>query len=93
MAGHSVHANPKAILFLMAAGDKDVILTGPSNMGLADPGRMTGHTLALLTVLLTQLHPTLDTLVAARVTGTLAYEAGEEFLEIQGDLETEESES
>jgi hypothetical protein len=42
MASHNVHANPNGIIFklgLMKGSKKKLLLAGPSNMGLADPGQ------------------------------------------------------
>jgi hypothetical protein len=89
LASYSVHASPKAILFQLGTAGQDLVLTGPSNTGLADPAQKAGLTLALLTVILVQLHPSLDTLVGAKTTASLASEAGDLFVDIQNTLEAE----
>ena len=50
MASHNVHANPRGVFFKLGLiGELEVLLAGPSNAGLADPGHATaGEVLGLL---------------------------------------------
>ena len=53
LASHNVHANPKGILFKMGLDpEHDLLLMGPSNYGLADPGQNTALTLNLVSAAL-----------------------------------------
>jgi len=46
MASHNVHANPKGVFFKLGLmGEMNVLLAGPSNAGLADPGDATARSL------------------------------------------------
>jgi hypothetical protein len=91
LAGHSVHANPKGILFALTHDHRDVLLLGPSNNGLADPGQNMGLSLTLLTSVLLPINPSLDTLVIMRVMTSLAQEAAEAWAECQARLDDEET--
>ena len=64
MASHNVHANPKGVFFKLGLlAEEDVLLTGPSDVGLADPGSATAVSLVLATLPLLNLQPTIDELV------------------------------
>lgn len=80
LASHNVHANPKGILYKIGlAPSENLILTGPSNYGLADPGRNTAITLAQLSTALGTIQPTVDSLVLLNVVGELSREVGRDF--------------
>lgn len=64
MASHNVHANPRGLYFRLGLLDEeDVLLTGPSTIGLADPGSATAVSLVQATAPVLNLSPTLDELV------------------------------
>jgi hypothetical protein len=49
MASHNVHANPRGVFFKLGLiGELEVLLAGPSNSGLADPGYATALSLVLV---------------------------------------------
>lgn len=54
MAAHAIHANPKSITFNLGSPEtnKELLLTGPSNTGLADPGQSTAISLHHINVAL-----------------------------------------
>lgn len=81
MASHSVHANPKAITFSLAlkTGD-ETILTGPSILGLTDPGHAAAISLYQVTTVLMMRRPGTDSLVTAKALGAIVDEIGAEFL-------------
>ncbi len=88
LASHNVHANPKGILFKMGlAPERDLLLTGPSNYGLADPGQNTALTLNQVSAALGSVAPTLDTNVFLKVLLTLSREVGDAFVLTQHRLE------
>jgi hypothetical protein len=94
MASHNVHANPKGVFFklgLYAAGE-EVLLAGPSDMGLADPADGTAISLGQITITLLMTRPNIDRLVISETLMTLGREIGETFLKIQLALEKSDQE-
>jgi hypothetical protein len=90
MASHGVHSNPKGILFqLEDIGPQTVLLAGPSNAGLADPGHSALISLNLCTVTLLNLFPDEETLVTLKALRHFVDEAGQAFLEIHNALVAE----
>ena len=90
MASHNVHANPKGIYFKLGLIDEGaILLTGPSNFGLADPGQCTSISLLQSTVALCTVEPNLDTLVGIKILEILIKEIGDLFSEIQSSIERE----
>jgi hypothetical protein len=89
MASHPVHANPKGVLFKLGLlrHEKEVLLTGPSSAGLADPGQCSAISLYQVTVTLGLLEPSLDNLVVLRILERLTDEAKEAFHEVGETLE------
>lgn len=87
MASHNVHANPKGVFFKLGLLDEsEVLLTGRSNAGLADPGHSCAISLMHVTVALCVLEPTLDVLVGLRVLGSLTDEVGDLFAQAHEQL-------
>jgi hypothetical protein len=81
MASHNVHANPQGIFFKLGiVGESEVLLAGPSNGGLADPGHATALALLEISSVLMQHNPTPDNLVAVKIMERLADEIGESML-------------
>jgi hypothetical protein len=68
----------------------EVLLAGPSNFGLADPGQNTALSLTFVTSALVQLDPTVDVMVALEVALALSDEIGESFVAVQKQIEAEE---
>jgi hypothetical protein len=91
MASHNVHANPKGIFFKLGlfAGSQ-ILLAGPSNAGLADPGHATAISLLQITAALTSLNPTLDDLIALKVLERLEDEIGSALISAHQRLERDE---
>jgi hypothetical protein len=88
MASHSVHANVKAIRFSLAlAPDQDLLLTGPSNLGLTDPGHGAAISLGQTTIAMLGLHPSMDSLSMSRVIVLFMDEIGEAFLKAEQRLD------
>ena len=87
MASHNVHANPKGVFFKLGLlNESEVLLTGRSNAGLAEPGHSCAISLMHVTVALCVLEPTLDVLVALRVLGSLTDEVGDLFSQAHEQL-------
>ncbi len=91
MASHNVHANPKSVFFKLGLSPNgpDVLLAGPSNMGLADPGQLTAISLGQMTVALLAGKTDIDRLVISTILAELMDEIGEEFAKTQMILEEE----
>lgn len=88
LASHNVHANPKGVFFKLGLLDEiDVLLAGPSNVGLADPGHSAAISLLQVSVALGLIEPTLDSLVCLRIIGRLTDEIGEAFHEAHQQLQ------
>jgi len=88
MASHNVHANPKGVFFKLGLlSEIDVLLAGPSNAGLADPGHSTA--VSLLQVSAALGTPTLDSSVHLTVLMKLEEQVGELFLDAHRRLEDE----
>jgi len=89
LASHNVHANPKGISFRLGLShnERNILLAGVSDRGLADPAH--GATLSLLqitsTLLLTK--PNMDTLVRSRILMKLQHEIKDEFLKVHNEME------
>ena len=82
MACHNVHANPKGIFFKLGLIPEsgDILLAGPSNLGLSDPGHGTAISLLqITTTLLSSGEMNLDRLVILMILINLERETGEAF--------------
>jgi len=94
MACHNVHSGPKAIEFrlglLKSKAKGSVLLAGPSNYGLADPGQCMAISLAQTTICLLSTKPTIKRLIAMKVILRLVDEICPAFCEIQSEIEREE---
>lgn len=90
-ASDGVHAGPKAIFKPeLKIGKQKIILAGPSNGGLADPGHATAISLGRVTANVAMLNPILDIDVSIRILAILIDEVGEKFLSCHEDLEADE---
>ncbi len=90
MASYGVHSNPKGIKFSLGLGNHPsqmILLAGPSNAGLCDPGHATVISLTNCTVtLLTQI-PTFDALVICQTLLELTEATGLAFLDAHITME------
>ena len=92
MASHNVHANPKGVFFKLGLmNELPVLLSGPSNAGLADPGHGAAIALARVSGSLTVLHPTLDNNIALLMLSQVVDEIGEGFGQAHKRLEQDEA--
>ena len=90
MANHNVHPNSHAAFFKLGLHEThrgNVLLAGPSNLGLADPGHGVALSLSQITASLVSLNPTIDQVVALMVVGLLENETGEAFLRAHEESE------
>jgi hypothetical protein len=93
MACHNVHANPRGLFFKLGLYPEsgDILLAGPSNVGMADPGHSTALSLAQITVSLLTHQPNLDRLVICQILMKLEKEIGEAFMEAARSLMPDKS--
>ena len=63
MASYPTHARPKGIAFDIGLAGHDVMLAGPSNVGLADPGHAVAISLLQITLTLLSRNPDMGDLV------------------------------
>ena len=89
MASDNVHANSHGTFYKLGgfSPDLDILLSGPSNMGLADPGHGTALSLSQITAALVSTAPTLDSLIELMVLRQLEEETGEAFFHAHKDAE------
>jgi hypothetical protein len=89
MACHNIHANPKGVFFklgLYPAGD-EILLAGPSNLGLSDPGQGTALSLLQVTVCLLTSKTTIDGLIICDILKRLQEGIEQAFFEINESIE------
>ena len=91
MASGNIHADSHGTYFRLglSSSQEEVILAGPSNEGLADPGHSTAISLCQITTVLLARKPTMDYLVYSRVLHKLANETGDAFLEAHRAFEAQ----
>jgi hypothetical protein len=88
LASHNVHANPKGVLFKLGLfPNAEMLLAGPSDLGLADPGHSAAISLAQMTMSLLTLKPNLDRLVVCEILTRLVDDVGAAFGAAHGALE------
>jgi len=93
LASYNVHANPKGVFFKLGLiPETQILLAGPSDFGLADPGQNAAYSLCLLTSALVMLNPNIDAILSLKIMESLTKEAAESFVEVQKqfDMETYE---
>ena len=89
MASDNVHANSHGAFYKLGGFPPhlDILLAGPSNMGLADPGHGAAWSLTQVTAALVSTVPTLDSLTELTVLELLQEETGTAFLQAHKDAE------
>lgn len=94
MASHPVHAGPKGIAFDIGLRKQgQVMLAGPSNGGLSDPGHGMCISLSQLTSsFILSRNPDAGSVVTLRIILSLSDLAGEAFIRTYRELEKEERE-
>ena len=91
MASDNVHPNSHGAYFRLGlhSSQRDkVLLAGPSNLGLADPGHATAISLLQITTNLLTTEPVFDCIVAMKILEELTDEVGEAFLKVHRELDT-----
>jgi hypothetical protein len=80
MASHNVHANPKGVFFRLGLlHEVDLLLAGPSNAGLTDPGHSAAISLTQVSSVLLTADSSLDNIITMKVMSALVEEIGEAF--------------
>jgi hypothetical protein len=95
MASDNVHAGPKGVLFklgMIPQEERDILLAGPSNFGMADPGHGTAISLHQVTTSFLTSRPNLGGLVVLNTMSLLVEDIGREFLRVQKEIENKEAE-
>lgn len=91
-AGDNVHANPRGVFVKLGLIDQaEILLAGPSNAGLADPGHATALSLMQVSATLLPLAPTLDHMIMVQFMMRLADETGEALLAAQQKLDEDDA--
>lgn len=91
LACNYIHLGPKASSHSLSIIEgRNVLLTGSSNYGLADPGQNTCLSLTQITTCLLTLYPSYERLLTCRVMDAYLEEASELFVEVQKQIEKEE---
>jgi len=93
-ASQNVHSGPKGIgvkLGLLRGGStKNVLLAGPSDYGLADPGQNAAISLYQITTCLLSIRPTFERLGTMKAMQKLVEQINPAFVEVQLQIEEEE---
>lgn len=85
MACNNVHAGTTGILFKLGLCEEseDILLAGPSNIGLTDPGQSAAISLSQITTTFILLNPNIDRIVTSKVLLNLDREIGNVFWECE----------
>ncbi len=90
MASNAVHADSKGTFFNIGISEFDeekILLAGPSDSGLADPGSGTALSMNLINSTLIISRPTAENLILLQATSMLVNEINEAFLEAHRFIE------
>lgn len=87
MASHNIHANPKGVFFRLGLiKEARVLLAGPSDAGLAEPGQSSAISLMQVTTAASLLRPDLDALIGLGILSLLTDETVNLFQEAYGEF-------
>lgn len=90
MACNNVHANPSGLYSQLGLyPESDLLLAGPSNVGLTDPGQSTALSLTQITVTLLTLNPNIDRIVVCKMLMALEKEVSEAFVEAENSIKAD----
>lgn len=90
LASNTVHAGPKGAYFRLGTDEVDVLLAGPSNVGLQEAARLTALSIAQITSCLLSMRPNLDSGVWTGVLLDLSNKVEEEAVRVMRRIEREE---
>lgn len=92
MASHPVHGNAQGIFFQLGMiRETSMLMAGPSNSGLSEPGQSTGLSILQLSGATASLQPTLDSIVAVKIMQLLQAQLAASFADVENALEQEEA--
>ena len=88
MACHNVHANPRGIFFKLGLYPEsgDILLAGPSNVGLTDPGQLTALSIAQISTTLLAQKPNIDRIVVCKIMLALEREIAQAFWDAENSI-------
>lgn len=86
MASYPTHAGPKGIAFDIGLANEDVMLAGPSNVGLADPGHAVAISLLQITLTLLGRKPDMGDLVTMTFLQGVCDTVGSSFMSAHREL-------
>jgi hypothetical protein len=90
MANNNVHSGAKGMLHRLGMYNQNtVMLAGPSNYGLADPGQNTAYSLFQVSMTLTNFESYLEDTVYIGIGMDMLDLIGEEFVRVQREIELE----
>jgi hypothetical protein len=92
LASHNVHANPKGVFVKLGLlNESDVLLAGPSDIGLEEPGQCTALSLSHLCAahFSAVAQPTIDHIVLLKIVTALVPEIAESFTDVQQQMLSE----
>ena len=94
MACNNIHSGPKGnnyrIGLIYNQSNQEILLCGPSNYGLADPGQNTAISLTQISTCLLTIEPNYDIIFALKVMEMLSDRVCDEFVKVQLEIEAEE---
>ena len=94
-ASHNIHAGAKSLKFRLGlfqdSSKSDLLLAGPSNYGLADPGQDAAISLNQITFCLLASKPSMERLITIKTMHKIVDEICEAFVEVQFQIEKEET--
>ena len=93
LASHNVHGGPKGLLFKLGLiqnnSEIELLLAGPSNFGLADPGQGSAISLYQITTCLLSTRPAMKWLITITTMQKLVDEIKSAFCKVQFQIEEE----
>lgn len=91
LSSANIHANSKGILSKLGLDSRmeDLLLVGPSVLGLADPGHGTAISLIQITTFVLTINPSIDTLAISKMLDRLGSEIGKAFMTAHHILEND----
>jgi len=87
MASYAIHANSKCLMFKLASPNEDLILTGESNIGMADPGQRAAISLLQINFALLNLKISIDNLTKIRSTILPVNQINKAFIDVHNSID------
>lgn len=87
MASWAIHANSKCMMFKLASPDEGFILTGESNIGMADPGQSAAISLLQINFALLNLKISIENLARIRSMMLLVNQINKAFIDVHNSID------